>query len=777
MAKPARRMQPLLWLGLATIGCTAPGGPDSTQNWDWRPDGGMTGTSTTKSALCAPARAAEALPARANAIAGQDSSASGANTMYTEDLFNIFKADCGGCHVDASLGNFSVTSKNFSSVVGQNAVDAIMSPDAATSMPPGGKLFSQRDPTDPIAVLANLLQQWIAQGRPDELFILASDDPAPSDSGDASGGDTTSPYLVSAQVGSAMTDIGNCVPGPAMVGTSTDSMDKMDQAFATMTDLPLNLQDTDLNTLDTAQLARNRVIAYVPEYPLWTDGAGKLRYVRVPMGQSITFDKQNQKFNIPPNTRFYKTFMRQVIDRDGNQTYRKIETRVIVARPDQTLADGTVQNNALFATYLWNEDETKATKNALPLRNGDPFTDVMMSITVDEPREQMIRDSMPANLSYALGDGAPGLKRHYAVPGSQRCIQCHMGSVGQNFVLGFLPLQVARRPTGTGGAYEDTGADELDQLQRLIDYGVITGMIAADVLPLEQSQGTPDSPRNPRNDYELAAQAYMLGNCAHCHNPRGYPSTKNPDLKDALNFMPSAAGGIFQFPLDKFSPVRKRGDQGDVAMPYITPSLREFPAHADTYSAGASATGASSVIWARKWVTDCATVDPNDAAAIFFCNGRTKGPGHLDAPWRSLLYRNIDTPFMYADDFVIFPHMPMNSPGYDCRVTQILGNWMVSIPAVRKNPEIPEDAVPTSELQIGQPNPPFDTNPQPYQEVPSTDPGYADAKAAADTRLALYQHGGRYSFCPNTTDIVDPAVIKAGGNYPIVPVADDVYDP
>ena len=25
-------------------------------------------------------------------------------------------------------------------------------------------------------------------------------------------------------------------------------------------------------------------------------------------------------------------------------------------------------------------------------------------------------------------------------------------------------------------------------------------------------------------DGELKAQAYMVGNCAHCHNPRGFPS-------------------------------------------------------------------------------------------------------------------------------------------------------------------------------------------------------------------------------------------------------------
>ena len=110
-------------------------------------------------------------------------------------------------------------------------------------------------------------------------------------------------------------------------------------------------------------------------------------------------------------------------------------------------------------------------------------------------------------------------------PGAQRCIQCHMGSESSSFVLGFMPLQINRRPVGVGGVIDPAGPDELTQLQRLIDYGVVTGIDSADdILPLEQSEGT----RTPRNNYELVAQGYMLGNCAHCHNPRGYPIRAEP---------------------------------------------------------------------------------------------------------------------------------------------------------------------------------------------------------------------------------------------------------
>ena len=108
------------------------------------------------------------------------------------------------------------------------------------------------------------------------------------------------------------------------------------------------------------------VFAYAPQYPLWSDGSGKLRYIRVPRGQSVKFHKDTQTWDIPPNTRFYKTFLKEVTDSEGNDRFRKIETRLIVARPDTTLADGTVQQNALFGTYVWNDDETDRHAVAAP---------------------------------------------------------------------------------------------------------------------------------------------------------------------------------------------------------------------------------------------------------------------------------------------------------------------------------------------------------------------------------------------------------------------------
>jgi mono/diheme cytochrome c family protein len=740
-----RRLGLALALGLSTLACSAPGGPGAflgqDPNWGPSKTENDAGVVPQQSALCSPITASLPMPARAVVTSGM-AGGGGPQTYFTSDLFGLFKSICGGCHVDANLGSFQVNLGTFSTVVTQAVVDQIKSTDPAKSMPPTGLpqvLYAMRAPTDPVVQLATLLQTWIDQKSPVSAFTL--DDTSTSDS--------TADYAVTPDTGLSLTNIGSCVPNKAMYATSTKGMDDLDAFFAQANQLPDTLDKTDFVSLDSGILAQNGVISYAPTYPLWSDDSGKMRYVRVPRGQPIVFNKATQTFDVPANTRFYKTFLKKIIDSDGSERYRKIETRLIVSRPDQTGPDGTVVQKALYGTYIWNDDESGATLLADPLRDGLPFRDRLLTYVLDEPRAQAIIDSMPANLEFALEEDNTGVVRHYAVPGSTRCVQCHMGSPSASFVLGFTPLQVARRATGTGGVIEDAAGDELTQLQRLIDYGVISGMTSpADVVPLEKSEAT----RTPRNQYELTAQSYVLGNCSHCHNPRGFPSTKEPLLKNVLDFLPSATGGIFQMPLTKTSPVRFRGETQTVPMPYITPSLRDYPDN------GVPPKG-----------VDCTLGDPYG-----FCKSNDTVEEFIAAPWRSLIYRNVDTPFDYVDDFVIFPHMPLNSAGYDCRAPIIMAEWMVTVPNRLANPALSEDALPEAGIYPMNAN----TDPQPYLEVMKGDPGYDAAVAAAQVRLNVYHSGHRYGYCVDTTDIIDPYITdQVDRGVPVVLDTKAVFDP
>jgi mono/diheme cytochrome c family protein len=325
-----------------------------------------------------------------------------------------------------------------------------------------------------------------------------------------------------------------------------------------------------------------------------------------------------------------------------------------------------------------------------------------------------------------------------------------MGSASRSFVLGFLPVQINRRPKGTGGVIEDTSPDELTQLQRLIDYGVVTGITSlADVAPLEGLEGS----RAPRNDAELVAQGYLLGNCSHCHNPHGYPTVQNPVLQGVLDFLPSKDGGIFQFPLERYSPRIGRGQSGSTPIPYVTPSLMDLP----RMQPGTS----------------------NLAEDIFTQGGPDDLSSVIYAPWRSLIYRNVDSAFAYTDDLALYPHMPMNTPGYDPRAKQIVADWMVSIPAVRKHPELPEYAFYDGAELVG--GSAVDATPQPYVEVLPGDPAYGDAVAGAKGRLDVLHTGVnpalpliatatpyvRYADTGETSDIVDPQVTLSPICHPI----------
>src|SRR6202008_1176413 len=128
---------------------------------------------------------------------------------------------------------------------------------------------------------------------------------------------------------------------------------ELDEKFAgirAFADLPKSLRETDLVTFGSAGLVKQPIFNYAPTYTLWSDNAKKIRMVRVPVGESIRFDRDKQSFEIPDNTRFYKTFLRQVKDLEGRTGYRKIETRIIIARKATMGPDGKTVQNAVFGT-------------------------------------------------------------------------------------------------------------------------------------------------------------------------------------------------------------------------------------------------------------------------------------------------------------------------------------------------------------------------------------------------------------------------------------------
>src|SRR5688500_6534491 len=104
---------------------------------------------------------------------------------------------------------------------------------------------------------------------------------------------------------------------------------------------PGRLSETGLYVEGSSTQVDPRNLAFSPQYPLWSDGARKRRWIQLPAGSAIDAS-QPDAWEFPRGTRLWKEF---ALD-------RRVETRYI-----ERLADGSWR----FATYLWNEAGTEAT--------------------------------------------------------------------------------------------------------------------------------------------------------------------------------------------------------------------------------------------------------------------------------------------------------------------------------------------------------------------------------------------------------------------------------
>ena len=199
--------------------------------------------------------------------------------------------------------------------------------------------------------------------------------------------------------------------------------------------------------------SRNR--PFSPQYPLWSDGAAKKRWIRLPDGAAIDVSNVS-RWEFPVGTKFWKEF-----SFDG----RKVETRLLwrVSR-----------ERWVFASYAWNETQTDA---ALAPESGIPN----------------------------VVEVAPG-KRH-SIPSVADCQSCHVST--RTEILGFDALQLSddRDPNAL---HAETLAPGLVTLKTLVDEGLMsprrTELIA-----------TP--PRIPAaSPLTRTALGYLSTNCGSCHN-------------------------------------------------------------------------------------------------------------------------------------------------------------------------------------------------------------------------------------------------------------------
>jgi mono/diheme cytochrome c family protein len=226
--------------------------------------------------------------------------------------------------------------------------------------------------------------------------------------------------------------------------------------LAPVTRAPARLSQTGLYADDGSIDPRNR--SFVPQYPLWTDGAAKARWMRLPDGAQIdTSDLDAWRF--PPGTTFWKEFA---------WAGRKVETRMI--RRDD---DGSW----VFASYVWSADQ----------------------------RDAELAPSAGIPAAFELETG-----KQHSIPAIEDCTSCHGSSPA--VALGFSALQLSddRDPLAPHAEPVSPGALTLRTL------------IAERRLTPGRTELLARPPRIRADDpVARAALGYLSANCGGCHNSRG----------------------------------------------------------------------------------------------------------------------------------------------------------------------------------------------------------------------------------------------------------------
>lgn len=116
------------------------------------------------------------------------------------------------------------------------------------------------------------------------------------------------------------------------------------------------------------QVVPIEAMEYEPTWPLWSNGLGKLRHVRLPDGSTVDLAEPDA-WIFPVNTLFFKTFT--TTDPGHPEGQRPVETRVV------RITDDDVE----YASYIWDADGLDGDRSDLKLpvpidvtENGETFT-------------------------------------------------------------------------------------------------------------------------------------------------------------------------------------------------------------------------------------------------------------------------------------------------------------------------------------------------------------------------------------------------------------------
>jgi hypothetical protein len=260
-------------------------------------------------------------------------------------------------------------------------------------------------------------------------------------------------------------------------GCSDPVMPAPDAAPVLPTELPARLSETGLYVDVASKTVAAGNVEFAPRNVLWSDAAAKLRWIHLPANATIDTTVMDH-WTFPVGTQWFKEF-----SRDG----KRLETRVIWRVADT----GDREQDTLFGSYLWNDDETEAmfvkegAQNVRGTTHDVPSADACWKCHIGEPGRALgfsalqlgdvadlpLSNPPPAGVSYTAPEPALGYLH-------ANCGHCHNenGSAWASSQM-VLRLSVDERVAATTTIAETTIGVPL---QQWVGHGFTNRIVAGD---------------------------------------------------------------------------------------------------------------------------------------------------------------------------------------------------------------------------------------------------------------------------------------------------------
>lgn len=256
---------------------------------------------------------------------------------------------------------------------------------------------------------------------------------------------------------------------------------------------PELLSQTGLYTGDVAKpkITNPVIFHFDVNSALWSDGAHKNRWVYVPNGKKIGFDRLGDYYSYPDSTVFIKQFDIDTIP--GDTTSRVFwETRLLInMQTSDTVGTTVTKHDRWYGySYKWNKDQ----KDAQLVNKNKGLNDTIRF--------------------YPNGINQPSTFKKWAFPSRYTCTYCHANrsdTIQGRTILGFFTAQLNR-------PHPDSTA--INQLEYFFKKGLLSGTKPSnwnDTPFVPKWAGIGDSMAT----LDLRARSYIAANCSGCHGQRG----------------------------------------------------------------------------------------------------------------------------------------------------------------------------------------------------------------------------------------------------------------